>query len=203
MTATLPRTTPHPAVEGTRPSPAALSVVAGGVVFAVGNALHPMTHDHAAMQAPTWLAAHLTFGAGALLMAAGIGSLFRRLRPSRLAVVGLGVLWVGLVLMPIGSIVEGYVGPAMGHDAFHELEGTLLWHSVLAGTSTILGPVLIAIGALRGRLLPVPVALALPAITVGALAVGVVPVEGWGIIPGTVVFGLGMAAAGWVSRRPA
>ena len=35
------------------------------------------------------------------------------------------------------------------------------------------------------------------------LLVGVLPVEGYGIIPGTIVFGLGMAAAGWVSRRPA
>jgi hypothetical protein len=74
---------------------------------------------------------------------------------------------------------------------------------MLAGTSTLLGPLLIAIGALRNRLLPVPVALALPAITLGALLVGVLPVEGYGIIPGTIVFGLGMAAAGWVSRRPA
>ena len=43
----------------------------------------------------------------------------------------------------------------------------------------------------------------LPAITVGAMLVSVLPVEGHGIIPGTVVFGLGMSAAGWVSRHSA
>ena len=204
MTTTLDRTTPPlaPADHRPRPSTAALSLVAGGVLFAVGNAMHPLRPDDAALSAPTWLAAHLTFGAGSLLMAAGIGVLFRRLAPSRVAVVGLAVLWVGLVLMPIGSIVEGYVAPAMGHG-FHQLEASITWFSMLAGTSAILCPVLVAIGALRHRLLPVPVALALPAITVGALLVGVLPVEGYGIIPGTVVFGLGMAAAGSVCRRPA
>ncbi|MEU2351156.1 hypothetical protein [Modestobacter sp. NPDC049651] len=208
MTATLAPTTSSPApghrAPAGRPPLAALSVVAGGVLFAVGNALHPMRHDDAALEAPTWLAAHLTFGAGAVLMAAGIGVLFRRLAPSRLATAGLAVLWVGLVLMPIGSITEGYVAPLMGHSHFHELEESIAWFSALAGTATLLGPLLVCVGALRHRLLPAAVALALPAITVGGvLAGGVLPVEGWGIIPGTVVFGLGMAAAGWVGRRPA
>ena len=82
MTTTLDRTTPPLPMADHRAGPSlrAMSVVAGGVLFAVGNAMHPLRHDEAAMQAPTWLAAHLTFGAGALLMAAGIGVLFRRLR---------------------------------------------------------------------------------------------------------------------------
>ena len=204
VTTTLDRTAPlSPAAEShARPSAAAPSVVAGGVLFAVGNAMHPLRHDEAAMEAPTWLAAHLTFGAGALLMAAGLGALGHRLAPSRVATIGLGVLWLGLVLMPIGSITEGYVAPAMGHG-FHDLETSIAWFSALAGTSTLLGPLLVAIGALRNRLLPAPIALALPAVTVGALLVGVLPAEGYGIIPGTVAFGLGMAAAGWLSRRPA
>jgi len=204
MTATLdrPSTTPLDRTDHrVGPQLRAASVVAGGVLFAIGNALHPLRHDDAALEAPTWLAAHLTFGAGAILMAAGLGVLGRRLAPSRIATIGLGVLWLGLVLMPIGSITEGYVAPAMDHG-FHDLEASIGWFSALAGTSTILGPLLVAIGALRHRLLPVPVALALPGITVGALLVGVLPVEGYGIIPGTVVFGLGMAAAGWASRRP-
>jgi hypothetical protein len=213
MTATLDRTSPsssalpRPDRPDHRPDHRAgaplraLSLVAGGVLFAVGNALHPLRHDDAALEAPTWLAAHLLFGVGSVLMAAGLGVLARRLAPSRTATVGLGVLWLGLVLMPIGSITEGYVSPAMG-PAYADLETSLLWFSTLAGSSTLLGPLLVAVGALRHRLLPVPVALALPGITLGGLAVGVLPAEGYGIIPGAVVFGLGMAAAGWVSRRP-
>ena len=210
MTATLDRTAPSDS--STRPDHRpdhrpgthvrAMALVSGGVVFAVGNALHPLRHDAAALEAPTWLASHLVFGVGSLLMAAGLGALTQRMAPSRVATVGLGVLWLGLVLMPIGSITEGYVSPAMGAD-YHELETSLLWFSSLAGTSTLLGPLLIAIGAVTHRLLPLPVALALPGVTVGGLAVGVLPAEGYGIIPGTVVFGLAMAAAGWRCRRPA
>jgi hypothetical protein len=210
-TPALARTAPSP-LTATAPPPAradhragpqlrALALVAGGVVFAVGNAMHPLRHDDAALEAPTWLAAHLVFGVGSVLMAAGLGVLTRRMAPSRVATVGLGVLWLGLVLMPIGGITEGYVAPAMGH-AYHDLETSLLWFSSLAGTSTLLGPLLVAIGAVQHRLLPLPVALALPGITVGGLAVGVLPAEGYGIIPGTIVFGLGMAGAGWVCRRP-
>ena len=58
-----------------------------------------------------------------------------------------------------------------------------------------------AVGALKHRLLPVPVALALPGVTLGGLLVGVLPAEGYGIIPGTVAFGLGMAGVGWASLR--
>ena len=180
----------------------ALALVAGGVLFAVGNAMHPLRHDAAGLESPTWLASHLVFGVGSVLMAAGLGALAQRLAPSRIATVGLGVLWLGLVLMPIGSITEGYVSPAMG-AGYHELETSLLWFSSLAGTSTLLGPLLVAVGAVRQRLLPLPVALALAGVTLGGLAVGVLPAEGYGIIPGTVVFGLGMAAAGWVCRREA
>lgn len=180
----------------------ALCLVVGGVVFAVGNALHPLRHDAAAHEASTWLAAHLVFAVGSVLMAAGLGVLAARLAPSRVATVGAGFLWLGLVLMPIGGVTEGYVAPAMG-EAYADLETSLLWFSTLAGTSTLLGPLLVAVGALKHRLLPVPVALALPGITFGGLAVGVLPAEGYGIIPGTVLFGLGMAAAGWTVRREA
>jgi hypothetical protein len=178
-----------------------LAVTAGGVLFAVGNALHPMEHDEAAHSAATWVAAHVVFSAGALLIAAGVGALAARLRRSRVATTGLAVLWTGLVLMPIGGYTEAYVAPAM-HHGFAAVEEATLWFSALAGTATLLGPLLIAVGALRNRLLPVPVAVSLLALPVGGVLAGALPVEGWGIIPGTVVFGLGIAAAGWSSRRP-
>ena len=72
-------------------------------------------------------------------------------------------------------IADEDVSPAMGAD-YHDLETSLLWFSSLAGTSTLLGPLLVAVG---------------------------LSAEGYGIIPGTVVLGLGMAAAGWVCRRGA
>ena len=173
-------------------------MTAGGVLFAAGNALHPMGHSEAAHQAATWVAAHVTFGAGAVLVAAGAGAL----APSRVATIGLAVLWVGLVLIPVGGYAEAYVAPAM-HSGFAAVEQATLWFSALAGTATLLGPLLIAVGSLRSRLLPAPVAVSLLALPVSGVLGGALPVEGWGIIPGTVVFGLGIAAAGWLSRTPA
>ena len=207
MTATaVPTSTPTPAaaVRDHRPSLSVreLAVTAGGVLFAAGNALHPMGHSEAAHQAATWVAAHVTFGAGAVLVAAGAGALAARLAPSRVATIGLAVLWVGLVLIPVGGYAEAYVAPAM-HSGFAAVEQATLWFSALAGAATLLGPLLITVGALRSRLLPAPVAVSLLALPVGGVLGGALPVEGWGIIPGTVVFGLGIAAAGWLSRTPA
>ena len=95
MTATLDRTAPSDS--STRPDHRpdhrpgthvrAMALIAGGVLFAVGNALHPLRHDAAALEAPTWLASHLVFGVGSLLMAAGLGALTQRMAPSRVATV--------------------------------------------------------------------------------------------------------------------
>ncbi|MET7774158.1 hypothetical protein [Nocardia sp. NPDC005366] len=51
----------------------AYALITGGVLFAVGNALHPLEHSEAAEQASTWVAAHLTFTVGAVLLAVGLG----------------------------------------------------------------------------------------------------------------------------------
>ncbi len=205
MTATaVPPSTAPAAAADHRPSPSlrGLAVTAGGVLFAVGNALHPLQHSEEAHQAATWVAAHLVFGLGALLIAAGAGALGARFARSRAATIGLSVLWVGLTLIPAGVLMEAYVAPAM-HHGFAAVEEASLWFSVLAGTANLLGPLLIAIGALRHRLLPAPVSVALLGLPVGGVLAGVLPVEGYGIIPGTVAFGLGIAAAGWLSRTPA
>ena len=37
-----------------------LSLIAGGVLFAIGNLLHPLQHNDAAYESATWEAAHLT-----------------------------------------------------------------------------------------------------------------------------------------------
>ncbi|MCF6743967.1 hypothetical protein E9529_06705 [Blastococcus sp. KM273128] len=207
MTTALPLTTPttSPALRDHRPSDAlrAMALVAGGVLFAVGNALHPLTHDDAATQAATWELAHVLFGIGALLIAASLGVLLRRFRGSRLGVVGLGVLWLGMVLIPAGAVVEAWVRPLFDHSAFHAIEEAMLPFTMVAGFSNLIGPALVAVAAVRHRLLPLWAALAIPGITAGALLVPAMPAEGWSIIPGTVLFGLGMAAAGWVSRPSA
>src|SRR4051794_7471109 len=37
-----------------------VSLIAGGVLFAIGNLLHPLQHNDAAYETATWEAAHLT-----------------------------------------------------------------------------------------------------------------------------------------------
>ncbi|SHN44025.1 hypothetical protein SAMN05443668_11022 [Cryptosporangium aurantiacum] len=179
----------------------ALAVVAGGVLFALGNALHPWEHNEAALTYPTWVLSHLTFAAGALLIAAGSGALAQRLAPSRVALVGLGLLWLGMVLMPVGAYAEAYVAPAVDQDVFAGIEESAAILNVVYALPVLLGPLLIAFGTLRHRLLPVWVSLALQGTLIGAVLGPALPKEGYGIIPGTVVFGFAIAAAGWAARR--
>ncbi|TNM67176.1 hypothetical protein FHN55_11805 [Streptomyces sp. NP160] len=145
----------------------------------------------------------MTFAAGALFIAAGLGVLAHRFRSSRTGLVGLAVTWVGMVLVPVSSVAEAYVRPLMGHEGYHAFEEAAVGFSSVAGIATLLGPVLLAAVALRRRLLPPLVSIALVGMTTGLLVSPALPAEGYGVIPGTVVFGLGVAAAGRLSREPA
>jgi hypothetical protein len=68
--------TPHSA----RRSWQASSLVGGGVLFAVGNALHPLEHNDAAFGSPTWEAAHLLILASIPLLVLGLPVVHRMLR---------------------------------------------------------------------------------------------------------------------------
>lgn len=178
----------------------ALVLTAGGVLFAVGNALHPLEHDDAAPHAATWVAAHVVFAVGAILIAAGMTALTRRFAVSKVGLVGLGVSWLGLVLIPAGALLEAYVRPLMDHHGFADIESATLGFTMIAGFSNLIGPALMTVAAVRHRLFPRLVSLSFAGLTLGALLVPALPKEGYGIIPGTVLFGLGIAAAGWLSR---
>ncbi|WP_157018515.1 hypothetical protein [Cryptosporangium arvum] len=180
----------------------ALAVVAGGVLFAVGNAMHPWEHNEAALSAPTWAGAHVVFATGAVLIAAGLGALRQRLARSKAAVVGLGFLWVALVLMPVSSYAEAYVAPAVGRDGFTAIEESTILFGLVSGLPLLIGPLLVVFGALRHKLLPTWITLSFLGTTLGLVLGPAVPKEGYAIIPGTVIFGLGVAAAGWLSRKP-
>ncbi len=180
----------------------ALTMVAGGTLFAVGNLLHPLTHDDHAHESSTRVAAHVVFAIGAVLIAASLTVLTRRFAASRTGLVGLAISWLGLVLIPGGALMEAYVRPLFDHHGFAAVVEATLGFTMLAGTSNLVGPALITIAAIRNRLLPLWVSLSISGITVGALLYPVLPKEGYGIIPGTVLFGIGMAVAGWLSRSP-
>ena len=66
-----------------------VSLFLGGIMFAVGNMLHPLEHKDAAYESATWEAAHLTIFFSLPLLVLGLPYLQRRLAArtdSRLAV---------------------------------------------------------------------------------------------------------------------
>ena len=56
-----------------------ISLFVGGIMFAVGNMLHPLEHKDAAYESATWEAAHLTIFFSLPLLVLGLPYLHRRL----------------------------------------------------------------------------------------------------------------------------
>src|SRR5262245_65658148 len=93
---------------------AGVLVGGGGVLFALGNALHPLEHDHEALSAPTWEAAHLIFALGGLLIAAGLPLLIAvgdTVRRSWLVTTAGVVLALGFAALAPGAWFEAFVSP--------------------------------------------------------------------------------------------
>lgn len=175
-------------------------VAAGGVLFAVGNLLHPLEHSHAAHQAATWEAAHLTFGFAGLLVAAGLPLLVAVggfLRPSRLAVAGGVTLAVAYAAMGPAAWFEAYVAPLPGGVAERLEDGPGGVVFAVVGFAWIAATLAFGAGlAWRGRGRPVRLAgTALLAVVVTLLVGPALPGrEGLWIVPATVVAGLALVA---------
>ncbi|MGQ4601630.1 hypothetical protein [Nocardia sp. R6R-6] len=203
----------------------AYALIAGGVLFAVGNALHPLEHSEAAEQASTWVAAHLTFTVGAVLLAVGLGVVTASWTDAadHRASEGVGsgatapppnagggiakvataagiLLYLGLTLaIPIGAYHEIYVAPQLSHHEQHRIEDAALPVTGPLAAAFLLGALLIAVCALiapRPRMGRAAGALIVLAVLAMAGAEGLPGAEGLWIIPGTIVMGLVLAAAG-------
>jgi hypothetical protein len=97
-----------------------LSLIAGGVLFAVGNLLHPLQHNDAAYQSATWEAAHLTIFFSLPLLVLGLPVLHRSLAARigrRLSAFSVAASVVGLIGIAPGTVIEAFVAPAIGHAA--------------------------------------------------------------------------------------
>ncbi|MBL7499219.1 hypothetical protein I6A84_23160 [Frankia sp. CNm7] len=164
---------------------------AGGLLFAVGNLLHPLEHNEAAEHAATWAAAHVIFAIGAVLIAAGLPLFARRFGAGRLAAVARVLTWVGFVTMPANAVVEVFVAPNVDHETLHAVESDMTVAAAPLGFAFILGVLLFGVAALRagGPLRPVGTVLAAG----GALLLvgpGLPIAEGYWIIPTTAAIGL-------------
>jgi hypothetical protein len=182
------------------------AMVAGGLLFAAGNALHPLEHSDAAYRSATWEAAHLVILAALPLLVLGLPALQARLR-ARLA--GPTATWpvalsiVGLIGLAPGMLLEAFVAPSVGHEAMEVLEeGTMGMVNGLFAVAFLGGGLGLAWAARRARLSPAwasPMLVAACVAMLGAMgftgrAAGAV------IIAATVAYGLALAALGRAPR---
>lgn len=177
-----------------------ISLFAGGIVFAVGNLLHPLEHNDAAYHAATWQAAHLTIFFSIPLLVLGLPYLHRRLAgcvSARLATVSVAASMAGLIGIAPGTIIESFVAPLIGHHAMHELEsGGMGAVNGVLGVAYLGGTIALGWAVSRGRLRP---RWAGPSLIVSAVVLlGVMsatgPAAGVVIIAATVVYGAALAA---------
>lgn len=176
------------------------SLFAGGILFAVGNMLHPLEHNEAALDYATWQAAHLTIFFSIPLLVLGLPYLHRRLltRVSpRLATVAVAASVAGLIGIAPGCIIEAFVAPTIGHHAMEELEsgGMGLVNAVL-GVDYLGGTIALGWAVQRSKLQP---RWAGPSLIAGAVVLlGVMsatgPAAGVIIIGATVVYGAALSA---------
>ncbi|MFI6484969.1 hypothetical protein ACIBH1_44130 [Nonomuraea sp. NPDC050663] len=181
-------------------------VGSGGILFALGNVLHPLEHNAAAHSAATWEAAHLVFALGGLLLAAGLPLLIgvsRALRPSKLTSIAGIVLAVGFAALAPGAWFEAYIAPLHGVAEQVEAGGG---GAVNAAAGMVWLASLVAFGsglAWRGGRRPVRPAgvVLLVSALVMIVGPGLPVVEGLVIIPATVLAGLALLAVGTASAR--
>ncbi|HTJ39168.1 MAG TPA: hypothetical protein VL738_38575 [Dactylosporangium sp.] len=186
---------------------AGLLVGAGGALFAVGNALHPLEHSEAAHTAATWEAAHLIFGLGGLLLAAGLPLLVLAggaVRPSRLAGAAAILLAVTFAGLAPGAWFEAFIAPLPGGVDKTVEAGPAGTVNAVIGFGWILAVVLFGVALIRRAARP-PVRWAGIGLVVAAVVLvagpGIPVVEGLWIIPASVVAGLALAVTGIVPLR--
>jgi hypothetical protein len=176
------------------------SLAVGGVMFAVGNLLHPLQHNEAALHATTWKAAHLTIFFSLPFLVLGLPYLHRRLGTrisSRLATVAVAASVVGLIGIGPGCVIEAFVGPMIGHHAMEELEaGGMGTVDAILGIAYLGGTIALGWAVSRARVRPRWAGPSIIASAVVLLAVmsGTGPVAGAVIIAATIVYGLALTA---------
>lgn len=177
-----------------------MALVAGGLLFAIGNLLHPLQHSDDAYEAATWHAAHLTIFFSLPLLVLGMPALHRCLG----AHVGRGLASysvlasvVGLIGIGPGTIIEAFVAPTIGHEAMEHLEsGGMGVINAIFGFAFLSGTIALGWAAHRARLRP---RWSGPTIVGGAVALVAVmeatsATAGVVVITATALYGLALAA---------
>ncbi len=222
MSATAPVTTTHAmqstpgSGEGTATAPGsrerrdwrpgqrakALTLAVGGFVYAVSHALHLVPGHSGSTSLPHEIAAQVTFGLGAVLIMAGLGSLMSKFRHSPTGVLGVQLSWFGMLFIQLSAYTQLFILPVVGWDGLHEIDA-LAWPVGLAAPlGVFVGPVLLAIAGLRHRVVPVAAAIGILVSVAGLIVMMLVPeLEAPMAIGTSILLGLSYAWAGLAARR--
>ncbi len=178
------------------------SLIVGGALFALGNALHPLEHDQAAYSAATWEAAHLTILFSLPFLVVGLPAVHRRLAarvPGRLSLVPVVASMVGLIGIAPGCVVEAFVAPRIGFEAMEDLAaGGMGAIDAVFGVAYLGGTLSLGWAIRRAGIGPRHLGTLLTALAVVLLVcMGLTgPVGGAVIIAATVLYGGVMAVLG-------
>ena len=153
------------------------ALLLGGVLFAIGNLLHPTTHSPSAHEATTWQAAHVTFMVGMIGILLGLPGLYGHLanRLGWLGLVGYGAFFAGMAATLGGSWFEAFGVTSLDEASIHAVEhGSGVAFNVIGGLLFVGGQILLGIVFYRSR----AVARLAAVVMVGAGIVLLVPVGG-------------------------
>jgi hypothetical protein len=177
-----------------------LSLLAGGVLFAVGNLLHPLQHNDAAYHSTTWEAAHLTIFFSIPLLVLGLPVLHRLLAGrigKRLSTVAVAASVSGLIGIAPGTIIEAFVAPMIGHAAMQELEsGGMGAVNAILGGAFLGGTIALGWAVTKAKLRPrwAGPSLAGSAVVLLGVMSATGPAAGVVIIGATMLYGIALAA---------
>ncbi|MEU7824707.1 hypothetical protein [Catellatospora sp. NPDC049133] len=188
---------------------AAYLVGIGAVLFAAGNAMHPLRHDTAAYASPTWEAAHLTFALGGMLVAAGLPMLIAVggfVRPHWMVTASALVSAVAFAGFGPGAWFEAFIAPMPGGVREQVEAGPGEAVNAVLGFAWLLATLVYGIGLIwRGDQRGVRAAggALVAAVVVMVVFPGLPGAEGLWIIPATVVVSLAHLATALLATRPA
>ncbi|MET0860692.1 MAG: hypothetical protein ABW091_06640 [Microbacterium sp.] len=174
----------------------AIALIAGGGVYALSHALNLLgsTPD---LSSPAEIASKYLFGAGALLIMAGLGSLMAQFRRSPLGVLGVQLTWVGMLFILLNAYQVLFVFPVYGWEGVGAISAQAAVLNIATIPTVILGPLVLAIAAWRHKAMAWwnAVLLLLSAVAVGVMVV-VPELEVPLAISSTIIAGIAYAFAG-------
>jgi hypothetical protein len=183
--------------------PAGWALIAGGLIFALGNVLHPLEHNDAAYQAASWEAAHLLIFLSLPLLALGLPELavgLRRRGGGFFAPIALVLSGIGFIGMAPGLLAETYLAPMLGHEMMERIQTT--GFGAVGGVLSlawVVSSILLAVACYRARFGPRWVHALLVVVSVALLIVGGISgaVAGAVTIAATAAYGVAGAVLGW------